>query len=275
MGGCNSNQFWGSFHINHMLNGANQTPLSGNESEGSKPSHGIFPETMWSLVQQASNGDSEKSAAALRRLCEVYREPVLRRLGAQGCGQNAEDLANGFMEFLLEKNRLGNFVRGHAKFRTFLITCLDGFCRDEWRKQMAAKRGGGEEPVSFEEIEVGRQADLEKELDRDFALTIHRRVAADLGGRYAAKGLGNRFELLRAYMLAGDGNTSYAELGVRLGLDANAVKQAVFRLRKDYLQGFRDQIADTAAGTEVEGEMRYLISLLADTEAQLPQSGST
>src|SRR6266581_6570385 len=111
--------------------------LMQNESQSStpSPSGSPFPATMWSLVMEASQqSDPAQVQDALKQLCEIYRRPIVEWLLRRGYGQNSEDLANDFVVFLLEKNRLENFARGTARFRSFLIKCLKRFLRDQWRK---------------------------------------------------------------------------------------------------------------------------------------------
>ncbi len=227
----------------------------------------LFPDTLWSLVGDASWGDPDKSAAALRQLCMIYREPIVGRLLSQGYGQDAEDLASGFVEFLLERNRLENFVRGEVKFRSFLLKCLKGFLRDQWRSRVAAKRGGGEVPVSIDELELGREEELDVILDRQFALTVHRRTVERLASEHATGSESARFARLKAYLLGGDGAMSYADLGAELGMTVNNVKVSVLRLRRRYAEYFHEDVLQTVARDAADAEMRYLISLLANTEA--------
>ena len=245
--------------------------LASDSSSGASQAAGtpVFPETLWTLVSAAGGPASAPSEAALRQLCERYRDPIVRRLLGLGYGQEAEDLANGFVEFLLERNRLENFARGETKFRSFLLKCLKGFLRDEWRKNTAGKRGGGAAPASFDEMEIGREPAFDQLLDRQFALSIHRRVMERLAAEAARKGDAERFAGLQPYVLGGDGAASYADIGTRLGLTANNVKVAVLRLRGRYSDLFREETLPTVTRTEVDEEMRYLIPLLADTEATL------
>lgn len=242
---------------------------SGSNSE--KVASSPFPPTLWTLVGEASAGQSEKAEAAIRQLCEIYQEPIVHWLRVRGHGEEARDLANGFVEFLLEKNRLEKFTRRETKFRSFLLKCLNGFLRDEWRKRTAEKRGGGVPPASLDEVEVGRGEELAKILDRQIALAIHRRVMAQLATEYAENGKSRRFDELKPFVLSSDGTTSYAEVGERLGMTANNVKIAVLRLRARYFELFREEVSQTSTREEVDAEMRYLITLLEDTEATLGQ----
>ena len=56
----------------------------------------------------------------------------------------------------------------------------------------------------------------------------------------------------------------YAELARRLNMNEGAVKVAVHRLRQNYRQRLREQIAQTVATpAEVEEELRCLLRALA------------
>jgi len=230
-----------------------------------------FPRTtdsIWEKVRQATSGDAD----ALRTLCQIYHAPILAYLSRWRAGSDdAADLANGFIEFLLERNRLENYVRGEVKFRSFLLKCLKGFLRDEWRKLTADKRGQGERPASIEELELGREDELDKTLDRQFALAVHRRAMEQLEMEYAKKAESARFGELKQFVLGSDGTVSYAEVGARLEMTANHVKVTVLRLRGRYSEFFREEVLQTVARHEADSEMRYLITLLADSEAMLGQ----
>jgi DNA-directed RNA polymerase specialized sigma24 family protein len=223
---------------------------------------------MWSLVLRAGKADSAAAEDALRQLCAAYQAPILAWLRRRGWEKpDAEDLAQNFIVFLLERNRLGNVERGATRFRSFLLECLTRFSRNEWRKATAAKRGGGAQPVLLEDVEPGVEADLAKVLDREFALAAHRRAMTTLEQKFAADGRVERWRLLRRFIFGADAGSSYEEVGATLNLKANAVKKAVFDLRDDYYDAFRAEITQTAASREdMDEEMRYLIGLLADTE---------
>lgn len=234
-----------------------------------------FPKTtdsVWENIQEAKDGDAE----ALGKLCVIYQKPILAYVSRWKPDQHeAEDLASGFIEFLLEKNRLENFVRGEVKFRSFLLKCLKGFLRDEWRKLTADKRGHGEPSVPIEELEVGREEELDKTLDRHFALTVHLRVLEQLRAEHARRGDSARFEELKQFVLGGDGTVSYVQVGACLQMTANHVKVAVLRLRGRYSELFREEVLQTVARQEADSEMRYLITLLADSEATAGVERST
>lgn len=226
---------------------------------------GNFPETLWSVVIQAAHGESERAEQALQRLCVLYREPVRYWLLRTGRSPHqADDLAQGFMEFLLEKNRLKDFQRGSAKFRSFLLECLKRYVRGEWRKLQAEKRGAGAEHVEIDETQVGGSPEMDRVLDLQFAIAAHQQAMTSLAsGRYAAEPKKRRLQALSGF-LWGDDDRSYAEVGNSLGMTANHVKKAVFDLRHHHFEAFRQVVAQTVMPQLVDEETRYLFTLLVE-----------
>jgi DNA-directed RNA polymerase specialized sigma24 family protein len=234
-----------------------------------------FPTTRWTLVQQAAQGDPEAAAQALRELCVLYRDPIhvwLRRHGPNL--QDAEDLTHGFVVWLLSENRLAanpnrpkgkgrrGFQRGSARFRSFLLECLQGYLHDLREKAKAAKRGGGAAPAETEPDEIADTSTADPQHDVDFARTVHRRTLERLlAERYAQDP--KRLQRLRGFILGRNSSVSYAEVGAELGLKTGAVKKAVFDLRDAYSEIFREEILETTAREDVAEEMRYLLTLLA------------
>lgn len=222
---------------------------------------------MWSVVLQAGKADPAAAETALSQLCEAYQAPMNAWLRRRGLGKpEAEDLVQSFIVFLLERNRLARVERGPGKFRSFLIECLVRFMRNEWRKATADKRGGGEAPVALEDWEPGQETDLARVVDREFALTAHRRAMKQLEQKFAASGRAERWPVLRRHLFGTGDGESYEDIGARLNLKVGAVKKAVFDLRDDYYDAFRAEIAQTTASrADLDDEMRYLLGLLADS----------
>ena len=236
------------------------------ESEESESGVSTFPQTLWTLVLEAArDGDDEKSQAALRQLCVLYREPIRAWLARHGTSpQEEEDLTQGFIQHLLESNRLRHVEHRQTKFRSFLIECLNRYTRGEWRKQQAARRGGGLEALDLIEQEPGILPDFDRELDLDFALTVHRRTLARLESeRYGAEPGHTRFLALRCFIWGSDHTISYAEVGQRLQITLNHVKKAVFDLRRQYFDSFRVEVMHTVADAQGAEETRYLMTLIA------------
>ena len=106
------------------------------------------------MVAAAAN-PTPGSHASLARICEAYWHPVyafVRRTGYD-CDQ-AQDLTQAFFATMLEKNYLGNADRERGRFRTFLLASVKHFLANEWDKEHALKRGGGQTPVPIDPLEV-------------------------------------------------------------------------------------------------------------------------
>ncbi len=122
--------------------------------EGAKDSAlkgGRFLTTHWTVVRDAGDPDSPGYRAALATLCETYWYPLYAFLRRYGCGpQEAEDLTQGFLARMLEKNdfRLADPVRG--KFRSFLMASLRHFTANERKHQKRLKRGGAATRVAID-----------------------------------------------------------------------------------------------------------------------------
>jgi DNA-directed RNA polymerase specialized sigma24 family protein len=64
-----------------------------------------FPTTRWTLLAEATLHGDAAGREALRRLCEMYRQPVIVYLGARGFGrEEAQDLAQDFFLKLVESH---------------------------------------------------------------------------------------------------------------------------------------------------------------------------
>jgi RNA polymerase sigma-70 factor (ECF subfamily) len=220
-------------------------------------------------VSDVACGDLSRSDPALRELCELYREPIFRFLQRRCPNtEKAEDLTQGFIEHLLEKNRFEGFVRGQHKFRSFLLECLKRFCRDEWRREHAAKRAGGKEVAEIDELQIGQVVEIEKLLDLEIAKTTHYTALAKLRSE-KSKGpqKQKRFETLYRFIWGKDGSVNYEKVGEPLQMTANHVKKAVFDLRQQYFESFRASVAQSVLPDVLEDETRYLLTLLGQSAA--------
>ena len=73
------------------------------------------------------------------------------------CGHDADsarDLTQGFFAQLIEKRRLTHADRERGRFRTFLLSAMQNFLRNELDRAQALKRGGGREVISLDQQEA-------------------------------------------------------------------------------------------------------------------------
>ncbi len=231
-----------------------------------------FPNTRWSVVLAATQGQSPESAAALEAICRAYWHPLYAYV--RRCGQSphdAQDLTQDFFYRLLEKRWLDSADPGKGKLRTFLVVALKNFMSKEWRRASAQRRGGGQAQVQFDTAfaESRYAADVnslapEEEFDHQWALTLLDLTVNRLRAEFAAAARPADFDALKNCLMAARGAIDYAAVAAQLGVNEGAARVAVHRLRKRFREIYREEISQTLAdGTDLEGELRHLASALA------------
>jgi RNA polymerase sigma factor (sigma-70 family) len=234
----------------------------------------LFNTTHWSVVLQAGENDSPQAAEALAALCRAYWYPLYAYVRRQGHDfADAQDLTQEFFARLLARKDLRLADRKRGRFRTFLLTSLKHFLINEWNKANREKRGGGHPPISLdaEQTETrfraepadGRSPD--KAFERRWAMVLLDRVLDQLQTEFTAAERGQVFEELKSFLTGEDNESSYAEIGRRVGMTAGSVKVTVHRLRRRYRELLRAEIARTVEDpAAIDEEMRDLFATLSD-----------
>lgn len=232
-----------------------------------------FATTHWSVVLAAGQTNTPHATEAMAELCRTYWYALYAFVRRKGHSpHDAQDLTQSFFARLLKKNYAAQADRERGRFRTFLLSALTHFLADEWDKARRLKRGGGREIVSFDAASAEERYRLEpidhldaaRLYERRWVTTLFDQVLARLEQEFGDSGKGKLFDQLKGSLLAEEHGPSYAELGTRLGLTEDAVKQAVHRMRRRYRELFREEIAQTVAGPgEVEDELKHLFAVLS------------
>ena len=232
----------------------------------------VFVTTHWSVVLAAGHGDTARAGDALAELCETYWYPLYAYIRRRDYSpHDAEDLTQEFFARLLAKNTLGAISREKGKFRSFLLTALNHFLVDEWKKARAQKRGAGriasldayEGETRFSR-EPAAALTPEKLFEQNWALALLDTVYGQLQREYEAAGKGALFQELKSCLTGARSSVPYADLAVRLRMAENTVKTSVHRLRLRYRELLRAEVAHTVASpAEVEEELRCLFRALA------------
>lgn len=246
------------------------TPAAGVDGDARKGSS-AFVTTCWSVVL-AAQGKSPAAEQALEKLCRTYWWPLFGFVRPYGYSpEEAQDLTQGFFAMLLERKDLDVIRREKGRLRSYLLASLTNFLGKAHRRAMTIKRGGGQPLVPLEELLARERAGLEpadtlngdRIYERRWALTLLEQVLTRLAEEYRAAGSTRLFEELKQLLTDEPGRSSQAEIGLRLGMTENAVKQALHRLRERYRLLLRDEIAQTVAEPdEVEDELRHFIAVL-------------
>jgi RNA polymerase sigma-70 factor (ECF subfamily) len=104
----------------------------------------MFPSTRWTLLAQATMTGDPAGRAALSRLCENYRPPVVAFLRSRGLAPaEADDLTQDLFTRLLSSRAWKRADPERGKFRTFLLGILQHIMsgRGRRRSRMAAASG--------------------------------------------------------------------------------------------------------------------------------------
>ncbi len=241
---------------------------SGPEAHG-----GALATTHWSVVLAAGDTRSPQATAALELLCRTYWYPLYAYLRRRGYGpEDAQDLTQGYLLQLLERQSFARLDRSKGRFRSFLLAGLNYFLADQRDRASALKRGGGRPILSLDAQAADQRYRLEavddrspdKLFERSWALALLGSVLARLEQEFREAGKAELFERLRVFLVADKGQETYADVAEGAGMTGEAVRKAVHRMRQRYYELFREAIAQTVADpAEVEEEMHYLCRVIA------------
>ena len=242
-------------------------------ASGSKVPAPAFVTTRWSVVRAAGGSDTTSARAALEKLCRTYWYPLYAYVRRRGHSpEDAQDLTQEFFARLLEGQSLAGADPELGRFRSFLLTCMNHFLTDEWKKAKAKKRGGGREMLSLDWAAAEERFDLEpadnsapdRIFEKQWALALLAEVLNRLEMEYQQEGKTELFAALKQTLMGSRESQPYAELAASLGMNESAVKVAVHRLRKRYRELIREEIAGTLDRTQdIEQEMRHLFRALS------------
>ncbi len=233
----------------------------------------VFATTRWTVVLRAGGPTSDGSAAALEQLCRTYWYPLYsfaRRTGL--AAHDAEDMTQSFFAFLLEKDAIARADRERGRFRSFLLSAFKNFLANERERHSAAKRGGGQCIVSFEELqaesryihEPGSGLSPETLYDKQWAESLLEQVMVALRAEYALLGKEGLFDILRGVVWGGKHEGGYGALAQQVGLSEGALKVAIHRMRGRLREFLRQEVAQTVdTPGEVDDELHHLLTVLS------------
>lgn len=252
---------------------SDETPTTATGSGSAAPGPAsAFMATRWTLVVRAQ-GDSTAAREALGTLCEAYYAPVAAFVRSRvRDDEAARDLTQEFFARVLQGGALDAAAPGRGRFRSYLLGAVKHFLADMHDRRMAAKRGGGMEPVPIDsatdtspgfEPEAPAGPAMEMQFDRQWAFTLLDRALRALESEFREAGKGGQFEVLKPWLTGAEAGPQ-SEAAGRLGMNENAVKVAIHRLRARFRELVKAEIAVTVEDpAEVATELAYLIEVVA------------
>ena len=248
--------------------------MTANSSEEGSASHkpAQFATTHWSVVLTAGHSGAPDAEGALEALCQAYWYPLYVYVRRRGYGvEEAQDLTQEFFARLIGKHWLAEADARKGRFRNFLLTALNHFLANEWHRSHAAKRGGGQVLIALDDTAEARYAQEpvshqtpERIYERHWALSVFDRALERLRERYAATGRVGLHDRLMTFLSVDAAEGEYARVGKELEMSAHAVAMAVHRLRQQYRDLVREEVAHTVQSpAELEEEIRWLLQALS------------
>lgn len=231
-----------------------------DHKDPSMANQGVFPKTRWSLVR---SGQSQQSTPALNELCAIYRTPIvlslqrIQRLSAS----DAEDEAQEFLVWFLEKNHLQEVDMNLGRFRTFLLRYLHHFMGNRLQVLKAMKRGGQVVHTNVEEQDaLAAASDDFLKMDREWALATVEVATQKLRSRFSRE-----YDVLVPFLNPACGDKpapSQSAVAALLGKSEAAFRMLLHRFRSEFRDLLQQAVRDTVTTPEdFEDELRLCIRL--------------
>jgi len=222
-----------------------------------------FGTTRWTMIQQAAsyglNDESHSYALDLSEWILQYRSPIYAYLRMRRYSrEDAEDILQGFLSYVIDKNVLSVVDKEKGKFRSFLLGVLKNYISDQNRYNNALKRGGKFEHVSSDEIEdlVDTTSTPEEIFDKEWAKSILAITQEKLRSEV-------KEDILLGYLAWNQGEATYQEGADLLGCSLSAFKSKVLKMRRLFQKLLKEEVAQTlpcADEYSVDEEIRVLMS---------------
>ncbi len=227
---------------------ANETSLGGGQR--------MFPATTWGLIARLR--ETGQHRGALEDLCRRYWKPVYcyTRAAWAKSSEDAKDLTQAFFAWLLDGEPLKRYEPERGGFRVYLKVLLRRFVGHEQEARDRLKRGGGVAHVPIEDVAVAGGSTPEELFDRAWLAELVNQAVERVRKRCESEGRGVGFRVYEEYDFAPEGAApTYVELGAKLGLAVNEVKNHLFRVREEVRREIRSDLAQmTSDERELEDE---------------------
>ena len=239
---------------------------------GSSPDQRQFATTQWSLVVAARQqpGSQSRARLALAELCRAYWYPLYAFVRSRGyVAEDALDLTQSFFVRFVVPRGFATADPAKGRVRSYLLGAVKHFLSHERERRQAKKRGGDVTVIDLDALspearyalEPAQAVEPDARFDREWAQEVTARALRQLRREAESLGKGAQFNELKV-SLAGELAAPPAT-AERLKMPPGAVKVAVHRLRKQYRQLLRSEIAQTVDDpAEIDAEMQYLVTAL-------------
>jgi RNA polymerase sigma-70 factor (ECF subfamily) len=247
--------------------------------------HHSYPTTIWAEIERAQDPDSEAACQALEGMLAKYYPPLQRQLvrDFQVSEDQAADWLQSFLwKKVLLRNLFASAARKRGKFRTFLITALQNFVRDELEHRARQRRAPSGGMVPLEKIgeaaSIATRQEAGRSLDRAWGRALLENALAEMRSECEGKGKRQKqvWEVFRLRLLEpemdGVKPPPYKELFDRLGFKDDAeAGNALITAKRMFRRFLRSEVAKwerkvskwERTEEEIDEEIRELITIFA------------
>jgi RNA polymerase sigma-70 factor (ECF subfamily) len=232
---------------------------SGDTSSGGTTKD--FSQTVPDLIRRVRHQAPDIRREALEELCRVYWKPVychLRRGWAKS-NEDAKDLTQAFLLWLVEGNALTRYTPDRSALRTYLKSLLKHFVQNHDEALKRLKRGGGAHVANLN-VEAGglegiladpQGMDPESVFDRVWKVDLIQRAVALVSKQFQAQGKALQFRVFEEYRRKESGEKpTYAALAESYGLKESDITNYLFAVRVAIRTEIRAELAKITDGPE-------------------------
>ncbi|HZR19793.1 MAG TPA: sigma-70 family RNA polymerase sigma factor [Verrucomicrobiae bacterium] len=230
-----------------------------------------FRTTRWTQVSRAKV-DSPEGRRALTELCAAYYEPVAAFLRCELRETDAaRELAHDFFAVMLAGGTIAHASQERGRFRSYLLGAVKHFLSHHREAVGRLKRGGGLEKISLDQTDTGEARTVadasvlspDAAFDRQWALTVVARALEALRAECATEGRAVFFEQVKPWLTGDAARGDQTALAADCGMNANALKVAVSRLKRRFRILLKAEVAGTLDDPGlIAAEMRELFDAL-------------
>jgi len=232
-----------------------------------------FPDTRVSIVERLRSSDGEVRTGAFGQFATGYWRPVYKylRLNWRLDDDDAADATQAFLATAFEKDWLGRFDPGVARFRTFLRVCVDRFVMNRKQAESAQRRGGAAEIVALDFPSAERElagrareasADAEAVFDREMVRELFGRALAAVRAECDRTGKAVPLRVFERYDLDPPDGLSYADVAREFAIPVSQVTNYLALVRRLFRARALDELrAICGSEDEFRAEARALFGL--------------
>jgi len=233
-----------------------------------------FEPTRWSIILASAQTQAPGARSALAELCRTYWQPLYSFARRRGYDHHrSQDLIQGFFLSLIESKSLSRVDPMKGKFRSYLLASLQNHMASEHTRENAQKRGGGMHFVSLDDDDSeskfkasvhASSLPAETIFEREWAVAAVDSALARLQEDFEKRSKKDVFAALKPFLLGDQPQGAYDRVAAELKISPGAVRTGVHRLRHEFRDQLRREVAKTVESPDqIEEEMRHLRGALS------------